>query len=100
MTPEGKVKAAAKRILSKYPVYGWWPVPIGYGENSLDYVGCINGVFFAIETKAPGKSMTARQVKISKRICRAGGHVFVIDGSAYQLEDLEAWLKGQSGSAS
>lgn len=91
MTPEGKVKAQVKKLLAQYPVYGWWPVPCGYGESSLDYVGCLKGRFFAVETKAPGKKLTERQKQVSKRITAAGGEVFVIDGRD-GLEDLEMWL--------
>lgn len=32
MTPEGKVKAAVKKLLKLYPdVYAHWPVQTGYG---------------------------------------------------------------------
>lgn len=91
MTPEGKIKLLVKVVLKQYPVYGWWPVPAGYGENSLDYVGCINGKFFAIETKAPGKKLTPRQLEISERIQKAGGKVFVVCDEE-SLDALEDWL--------
>lgn len=93
MTPEGKVKAAVKKLLSQYHgIYGWWPVPCGYGENSLDFVGCFHGRFFAIETKAPGKKPTRRQGHVIERIKAAGGMAFVVDGDQ-SLLDLEMWLE-------
>lgn len=91
-TPEGKVKAQVKRILAKFPIYGWWPVPSGYGESSLDFVGCVAGLFFAIETKAPGKKPTPRQQKVIHDMEAAGATVFVIDGKPEQLKELEMWL--------
>ena len=78
-TPEGRVKAAIKKVLSEFPHYGYWPVPAGYGESTLDYVGCINGSAFLIEAKAPGKKPTDRQKQIIGAARRAGARVFVID---------------------
>lgn len=46
-------------------------VPNGYGEPTLDFHGCYKGRFFAIETKAPGKSMSARQVIIANALRKA-----------------------------
>jgi len=89
MTPEGKIKAAIKRLLAKYKHYGWWPVPCGYGQNSLDWIGCINGKFVAVEAKAPGKKLTPLQWSTFNRIKENKGEVFVIDG----LESLEQFRR-------
>jgi hypothetical protein len=82
-TPESKVKAQVKKILDEFGdlIDGFWPVPSGYGESHLDYVGCCNGIFFCIETKAPGKKPTPRQIERARRVTIAKGHVFVIDGT-------------------
>lgn len=50
-------------------------VPHGYGEPMLDFTGCYKGRFFTVETKAPGKDMTARQSLIAKTILQARGVV-------------------------
>ncbi len=55
------------------------PVVSGYGQPSLDYLGCINGRFFSVETKAPGKAPTARQRQTIEKMRSAGAAVFVID---------------------
>lgn len=94
MTPEGKVKAAVNKLLSKYKsLYRFMPVPGGFGASSLDYLLCINGHFVALETKAPGKKPTDRQKLVIGQIRRAGGTVFVIDGENGELEQLEALLE-------
>jgi len=93
MTPEGRVKAAVNRVLSKYKsVYKFMSVPSGYGPSTLDYLLCVEGRFVAIETKAPGKKPTARQRHIAGEIERAGGVVFIID-SADEVHPLEAYLE-------
>jgi len=92
-TPEGKVKREVTALLKSYDdIYWWMPVPGGYGESTLDYIGCFAGEFFAIETKAPGNKPTERQRQIINRIGLAGGTVFVIS-DASGLEDLYRWLE-------
>lgn len=91
MTPEGRVKKKVSALLkSTQGVYYFMPVPSGYGESSLDYIGCHMGRSFFIETKAPGKRPTDRQMQTIAAIERAGGAVFVIDGDTTELEQ---WLK-------
>ena len=67
------------------------PVQMGYGAASLDFIGCLNGVFFAIETKKPGSVnlTTPRQKATIEEIRRANGNVIVVDGG---YEGLENWL--------
>lgn len=110
MTPEGKVKAKVKRLLQKYGCYQFWPVQTGYGSPTLDCIGCSNGFFFGIETKAPGKRPTPRQRLTIDDMRAAEGAVFVIgeykkgqevggkgtgiwcDEEYSGLGELEAWL--------
>jgi hypothetical protein len=93
VTPEGRTKAAIKKVLSEFPHYGYWPVPAGYGESTLDYVGCINGRAFLIEAKAPGKKPTDRQKQIIGAARRAGARVFVIDNvESDTLTELATFL--------
>lgn len=96
-TPESKVKASVKKVLDAYgdKIDGFWPVPYGYGESHLDYVGCVAGAFFCIETKAPGKKPTPRQMERMRRVKLAGGKCFVIDGTlaTNTYLELDQWLK-------
>ena len=90
-TPEAKIKAKVTKLLQQVTdLYYWMPVPSGYGASTLDYVGCYRGLYFSIETKAPGKHPTARQSLVIGSIHRAGGKVFVIDSD--NLSELEDWL--------
>lgn len=92
MTPEGRVKAAVKRVLSAHSAYYEMPVPGGYGKSGLDFTGCHRGRFFAIETKAPGKVATPRQVLRMREMEAAGGKTFEIDGNPAGMRQLEEWL--------
>jgi len=94
-TPEGKVKLQVRRALTHlrdkgYPVYYHMPVQNGMGKPTLDFIGCINGKFFAIETKAPRKKPTERQESTIEEMRKAGAHVFVYDGT--NPEVLAGWL--------
>ena len=81
MTPEGRVKAAVKRELDRYPAhYREMPVPGGYGKSGLDFTVCFFGRFLAIETKAEGKRPTERQHQRMREIERAGGVTCVVIG--------------------
>ncbi|NJN00178.1 MAG: hypothetical protein HC793_00375 [Aquincola sp.] len=106
MTPEGKVKAAVKKLLKSVPgVYSHWPVQTGYGAPTLDCTGAIRsglygyvGVAFAIETKAPGKKATPRQLLTVSQLEAAGVAVFLIgerveDGEYSGMAALERWLR-------
>lgn len=99
ITPEGKVKKAVVKLLERYRLeglYHFMPVPSGYGESSLDFIGCFKGKFFAIETKAPGKKPSALQERMIERMIAAGGMAFVIDGVEDQhLIQLRLWLEAQ-----
>jgi len=80
VTPEGKVKAEVKKILTTYGAYWFCPVQNGMGAPGLDFHCCYRGVAFFIETKAPGKRPTPRQQHTIKQMKAAGGKCFVIDG--------------------
>jgi penicillin-binding protein-related factor A (putative recombinase) len=93
-TPEGKVKDEVKKLLVKHGAYYHMPVQNGMGTPTLDFIGCMKGYFFGIETKAPGKKPTPRQLLTIKNMESAGGTCFVIDGD---LSELQQWLECLSG---
>lgn len=104
MTPEGKVKAAVKKVLKGADAYYHCPVMNGMGAPALDFHVCVPvtitqdmvggrvGVYVGIETKAPGKTFTPRQLLTAREITEAGGEVFLVDGN---LDNLNKWLEGR-----
>lgn len=78
-TPEGKVKEKVKKVLKQYAAYWHCPVQNGMGSPSLDFIGCLNGKYFGIETKAGNKQPTPRQAVTMQQIVDAGGVVFLIN---------------------
>ncbi len=93
MTPEGRVKKEVDKILKKYNVWYFKPVSRGMGSHGIaDYIGCINGKFIAVETKArDDQEPTALQKMQMERINNAGGVAFV--ATPGNLEKLEALVK-------
>lgn len=90
MTPEGYLKKQVKGILDVIPeMFYWMPVPTGFGIRGIpDFVGCYKGIFFGIETKAPGGEQTPWQERIQQRIERAGGYYLL----AYTEDEVYALL--------
>jgi bacterioferritin-associated ferredoxin len=76
---EKHVKEAVKKRLNAIGAYHHWPVQMGMGNPCLDCHGCLNGLYFAIETKRPGGQPTLRQRITAQQIRNAGGLTFVID---------------------
>lgn len=82
MTPEGKVKSSVKKYLQSQGVWFWMPVSNGMGQVGIpDFICCFNGLFLAIETKAPGKlsNVTANQQRVIDEIKDHGGLALVVD---------------------
>ena len=97
MTPEGKVKKKINKLLDSYRplLYYHMPVPYGYGRTTIDYLGCVCGLFFGIEAKghtSGDKSRpTERQEGVIEDMRAAEGKVFVINDDD-GLVELAAWL--------
>jgi hypothetical protein len=89
-TPEHKIKTKVNKVLAHWEgVYKFMPVQQGFGAPTLDYLVSVNGHFLGIETKAPGKKPTPRQLETIKQITAAGGTAIVIDGD---MAELNAFL--------
>jgi hypothetical protein len=96
-TPEGKVKTRIKKLLNQYGAYSHAPVQNGMGQPSLDFICCYNGLYLAIEAKAPGKHPSERQLKTMEQISKAGGVAIVVGTSEESFDGLERLLKGLHG---
>ena len=82
MTPESKVKAAIKKLLTDSGAYWTMPATGGYGASGTpDFLVCWGGKFIGIEAKAPGQASrtTAMQDRQLKAIQAAGGLSLVCD---------------------
>lgn len=91
-TPEKKVKNKVIAILKELGAYFFFPATHGYGRSGVpDIIGCLGGIFFAIECKAGKNKPTALQEREMQRIQDAGGHTLVINED--NIEELRAWLK-------
>ncbi len=78
ITPEGKVKAAVKKLLDEFRIYHFSPYMAGMGRAGVpDIICCFNGKFLGIECKAGKGKTTALQDRELDAICAAGGFVFV-----------------------
>lgn len=95
MTPEGKVKAAVKKLLTEKGVWYFMPVSNGMGRHGIpDFIACNKGRFIAVECKANGGKTTALQERELQRIRDAGGISLVIDET--NINELEETLDGNT----
>jgi hypothetical protein len=83
-TPEGVEKAKVKKYLDTLGAYHYWPVPGGFGAQTVDCLACIPsfgaGRFVAIEVKAPGGRATQRQWQTLSQVTDAKGMVCIGTG--------------------
>jgi hypothetical protein len=80
MTPEAKVKAAVKKILTGRSPYYFMPATGGYGRSGVpDIVGCYKGMFFGIECKAGDNTPTALQLRELDRIQMHEGYIAIVN---------------------
>ena len=94
MTPEAKVKARVKKILTDMGAYYAMPQSGGYGNSGTpDFLVCYQGAFVGIECKANGNKPTALQLHNMMQIRKAGGRSFVVDETNIDnlRKEMEKW---------
>lgn len=94
MTPEAKVKARVKKILTDMGAYYAMPQSGGYGNSGTpDFLVCFQGAFVGIECKANGNKPTALQLHHMMQIRKAGGRSFLVDETNIDKlrEEMEKW---------
>ena len=92
-TPEGKVKAAVKKLLDTRGIWHFSPVSNGMGRHGIpDIICCWDGRFLAIECKAPGKrgNTSVLQDREIAAIQAVNGLAVVIDDVEQLKEILHA----------
>ena len=78
-TPEAKVKAAVRKVLTELGAYYVMPVTGGYGNSGApDFLVCLRGRFIGIECKAGVNKPTPLQEKNLHLIREAGGIALVV----------------------
>lgn len=98
-TPESKVKAKVKELLTRYGVWFFMPVTGGYGRAGVpDIIGVYKGRFLGIEVKAKGGKTTRLQEINLRDIAAQGGVSLVIEGDT-GVEGLRLWLEDMTASA-
>jgi len=94
-TPEGKVKAAVRKLLVEFGIYYFSPSANGYGRAGIpDIICCFGGRFIAIECKAGKGVTTALQDRELAAIRTAGGMTMVVNETNIQeLREKLQWMR-------
>ncbi len=94
-TPEGKVKAAVRRLLVEFGVYYFSPAANGFGRAGIpDIICCFGGRFIAIECKAGKGTTTALQDRELAAIRTAGGMAMVVNETNIdELKEKLQWMR-------
>ena len=73
-TPEAYEKEAICKYLDSIGAWYFKPYMAGFGKAGVpDIIACINGMFWGIEVKRPGKVATPIQERRGTEIQKAGG---------------------------
>ena len=95
MKNEADVKKIVKHILTGQKGCWWFMPPAnGYGRAGIpDFVGCVNGFLFAVETKFGKGTTTANQAREIETIQQAGGRVWIVRETSVDTWAIEfrAW---------
>lgn len=93
--PEFHEKKEIDEFLKKLgPAVAWWfnPYMAGFGKSGVsDKIACINGAFWSIEVKRPGKEPTVIQKRRMDEVRHAGGHA-VAGTAEVVIQALTDWL--------
>ena len=94
-TPEGKVKAAVRKMLDRHGVYHFMPPGMGFGRAGIpDIICCMQGKFIAIECKAGKGKTTALQDRELDAIRAAGGMAMVVnENNLIELKEKLQWMR-------
>ena len=99
MTPEGKVKAAVRKVLDTEGVYYFMPAANGFGRAGIpDIICCVRGFFLAIELKAGKGKTTALQDREIMAINIHGGKAMVVnEDNINEVKEVVTWIKKNYG---
>ena len=96
MKNEGDVKQIVKAVLKSTPNCWWFMPPAnGFGRSGIpDFVGHVNGNFFAVETKFGKGTTTANQEREIAAIDQCGGKIWIVRETSIDYWEIEfkAWV--------
>ena len=101
MKNEADVKKLVKDVLNTTDGCWWFMPPAnGYGRTGIpDFVGCVRGNMFAVETKYGKGTTTAHQNREIEKLTRAGAEVWIVRETNVDTWALEfkAWVALNAG---
>lgn len=96
MKNEGDVKKIVKDVLKATDDCWWFMPPAnGYGRSGIpDFVGCVDGHMFAVETKFGKGTTTANQERELATLTRCGAKVWIVRETSVDVWEMEfkAWV--------
>jgi len=90
---EKRIKLKVKEVL-EIAFITWWFMPVAneFTRKGIpDFIGCYDGLFFAVETKTIDNELSAAQKHERLNILKAGGAYFVIT-SETGLKEFKEFL--------
>lgn len=103
MKKEEDVKKVVKAVLKDTPNCWWFMPPAnGFGRSGIpDFVGHVNGYFFAVETKFGKGTTTANQQREIESIDKANGKVWIVRETSVDYWEIEfkAWVALNAGNS-
>lgn len=103
MKKEKDVKDVVKAVLKSTPDCWWFMPPAnGFGRSGIpDFVGNVNGYFFAVETKFGKGTTTANQEREIALITQTGGQVWIVRETSIDYWEIEfkAWVALNAGNS-
>ena len=95
MKNEGDVKKIVKQVLADTSQCWWFMPPAnGYGRSGIpDFVGCVDGNLFAVETKFGKGTATANQLRELEALDRAGARTWIVRETSVDVweKEFKAW---------
>jgi UDP-glucose 6-dehydrogenase len=96
MKNEADVKKIVKDVLKNTNICCWFMPPAnGYGRSGIpDFVGCVNGFMFAVETKFGKGTTTANQEREIQALMMSGAKVWIVRETSVDVWEIEfkAWV--------
>lgn len=94
--PESGLQRRIRKKLEREVGGKWFKVHGSVFQESgiTDLIGCVEGLYFAIEVKRPGKLKTTSDIQMSfmGEIADAGGHAEVVTNAKEAVEFVESVL--------